>query len=294
MTPVASASNSCLAAWTACCRGSAQVQFWVQVGEGADALGQHGGVDRHEGCLWFRLPNWRTRSTGQARWWPWVPIRPNSPTRSCGLCSDPPEQQDRPAHHMPHQPRPIAKARMTWSPADWRSGHRVRLLPAAPVADLGRRAGTGPPESADPNPVCQRRPAGAALPAVTATPQPEASPPGRPAPGPSSPPAAPPQRLANEGWDRRFDPAGGPPQKRRSASVFPPCLRWEEADRRASAFVLHLPRRRSGRGRQTPVIGWRQWGIPQSTAMTRGVDWIPCLIIQAQTSPGVVHRPVDR
>jgi hypothetical protein len=38
----------------------------VQVGQGADALGQHRGVDRHALCLCFRSPNWRTRSTGQA------------------------------------------------------------------------------------------------------------------------------------------------------------------------------------------------------------------------------------
>jgi hypothetical protein len=57
----------------------------------------------------------------------------------------------------------------------------VRLLLAVPVADLGRRAGTGPPESAGRDPVCQRRATGAALSAVTATPS------RRPVPDPASP-----------------------------------------------------------------------------------------------------------
>ncbi len=32
-------------------KGGRQVLLGVQVGQGSDALGQHGGVDRHEGCL---------------------------------------------------------------------------------------------------------------------------------------------------------------------------------------------------------------------------------------------------
>src|SRR4029450_1267194 len=65
-------------------QGGGQVLLGVQVGQGADALGELGRVDRHGRCLYFRSPNWRTRSTGQAQRWPGVPIRPNSPTKSCG------------------------------------------------------------------------------------------------------------------------------------------------------------------------------------------------------------------
>ena len=117
------------------------------------------------------------------------------------------------------------------------------------------------------------------------------------------------------------------------------CMRREEADRRPWALVPRRRRRRSGTGRQTPVIGWPQRGYPPPTATCvrlatrrsapggvavpaawadpalvsprihddagppdlalmaandQGVDWIPRLITQAQTSPGVVHRPVDR
>src|SRR5215217_3837114 len=76
MTPAASASNSCLAAMTACCRvagrswsgcRSVRVPMLLTSIEGSIGMGV---------CLWVRSPNWRTRSTGQARWWPWVPIRP--------------------------------------------------------------------------------------------------------------------------------------------------------------------------------------------------------------------------
>src|SRR5829696_309795 len=49
------------------------------------------------------------------------------------------------------------------SPRGWPVGCRARPLVAAPAANLSRRAGTGPPERADPDPVCLCQLAGAAL-----------------------------------------------------------------------------------------------------------------------------------
>src|SRR5215207_3598305 len=67
MMPAASASNSCLAATTACCRvagrswsgwRSVRVPMLLASIEGSIGVGV---------CLWVRSPNWRTRSTGQAQ-----------------------------------------------------------------------------------------------------------------------------------------------------------------------------------------------------------------------------------
>jgi len=48
-----------------------QVSLGIQVGQCRDALGQQNRVDGHDGVAFFRSPNWRTRSTGQARSMPW-------------------------------------------------------------------------------------------------------------------------------------------------------------------------------------------------------------------------------
>jgi hypothetical protein len=94
-------------------QGGGQVLVGVQVAQGAEAVGQPGRVDGIRG-LPVRSPNWRTRSTGQApRWWPGVPIRPNSPTKSWGLAPPLPGQHDQePAlPPTPHQPTPTRVSR---------------------------------------------------------------------------------------------------------------------------------------------------------------------------------------
>src|SRR5829696_2650515 len=43
-----------------------------------------------------------------------------------------------------------------------------------------------------------------------------------------------------------------------------------------------------------PTTTTRVLQLAALTANDHGIDWTPELIVQAQTSPGVVHRPVDR
>jgi hypothetical protein len=94
-------------------QGGGQVLLGVLAGQGADALGEHGQVDRHEGAF---SSGRRTGEPGQqARHddGPGVPIRPYSPTKSCGLYADSFDASsgDRPADHTPHRAERIGSNR---------------------------------------------------------------------------------------------------------------------------------------------------------------------------------------
>jgi hypothetical protein len=70
MIPVASTSNSCLAATTVCSSVLAKSSSGFRSVRVAMLLASiEGSIGRS--VPWVRSPNWRTRSTGQARRWPW-------------------------------------------------------------------------------------------------------------------------------------------------------------------------------------------------------------------------------
>ena len=158
----------------------------------------------------FRSPNWRTRSTGQAQLMALGCRSGPTAHEIVWACTDPPAQKNRPAHHTPRQPRPIASA-----------GHDALQQIGAAVTGADCCRLPRPLTSVGGLVPAHRRAQTQTLSASVGRPgQPSRRHGGSPAGGQStwqaSPqthppsPAAPPQRLANEGWDRQFDSGGGP------------------------------------------------------------------------------------
>ena len=84
---------------------SALVGHRVQVGERGEAPGQRPRVDRH-GVPLFRSPNWRTRSTGQARGRPWSADQAQQPHAL--VVWAPADPVDGNNQNQPHERKPLS------------------------------------------------------------------------------------------------------------------------------------------------------------------------------------------
>jgi hypothetical protein len=85
-------------------QGGGQVLLGLQVGQGGDTLGEHRRVDRHGVPLGpvAELANPVNRPGNVDG--PGVPIRPYSPTKSCGLSADSSQQAEQESALSPYAP----------------------------------------------------------------------------------------------------------------------------------------------------------------------------------------------